>query len=186
MGYAISWLAVKDETPELVLQKLGLVPSDKMADHERARFKSRALPSEWFLVVMEGCDHKFIKPKSLALVSKNCDVVACSIEEHVMFSSAEQWTNGTRVWRAEHIGENGGMHLDTAGALPRDFQTIVEAQSALQRANDKQKAEVHHYIDIPLIAARNIVGFKHDEPEFERGSFEVLESREKKAWWKPW
>jgi hypothetical protein len=176
MGSSISWLAVKGKTREFVLQELGLIPSGRMHDFGTTPFTSRALPSGWFLLVLKGCEHKFIKPNSLASLSKNCQVIACSIEEHVMVSSAEQWADGARIWRAEHIGENGPIHLTAEGALPADFQSMADAQKKLQSDDGGEKSEVDHYFDIPLRAAQNIVGFKHDETDFGDNSFEVLES----------
>jgi hypothetical protein len=184
MGYSISWLAVKSKSSNVVLEELGLAPSGRMADFGNMPFTGRDLAGGWFLIVTKGCDDKFIKPKSLTSLSKNCEIIACSIEEHVMFSASEQWIDGKRIWRAEHVGENGPIHLNTEGVLPQDFQLIAEIQYELQRAGGGEKAEVDYYIDIPLNVAKKIVGFKHDAGQLERNSFQVLERSTKKPWWK--
>ena len=186
MGYSISWLAVKGKTADSVLQELGLISSGRMADFGTAPFTGRDLPSGWFLLVLKGCDHKFINPESLASLSKNCEVIASSIEEHVMFSSAEQWTGGARVWRVEHVGENGPIQLTTDGALPVDFRSIADAQKKLQSDDGGEKAGVDHYFEIPLNAAQIIIGFKHDETNFGENGFQVFESSGKKSRWKLW
>ena len=83
MGFAISWLAVKGKTPEALIQELGLTPTGEMAEYGESLFTGCTLPSGWFLLVINQCEHKLVKPKSLTLLSSNCETIACSIEEHV-------------------------------------------------------------------------------------------------------
>jgi hypothetical protein len=119
-------------------------------------------------------------------------VVACSIEEHVMFSSAEYWAAGTRVWRAEHVGEDGPIHLKTSGALPGGFEAMAAEHKELQEADGGERAGVDHYFDIPLNAAKEVIGFKHDEdiPGVDYEGFEVLRkvpsSTHSTPWWRFW
>ena len=109
-----------------------------------------------------------------------------------MFSSAEYWAGGNQVWRAEHVGENGPIHLKTSGILPRGFEAMAAAHMEAQEADGGEKAGVDHYFDIPLNAAKEITGFKHDEDilgvDYE--SFEVLRktssSTDTRPWWRFW
>jgi hypothetical protein len=112
-------------------------------------------------------------------LSQNYRVVACSIEEHVMFSSAEEWVAGAMAWRAVHAGENGPMDLKTSGALPPSFQSMANALAAKQEAEGGKTAEVDHYFDIPLNAAKAITGFKHDEkvPGLDYEKFDLLQDQ---------
>jgi len=116
----------------------------------------------WYLVVANRCDHRFLQANVLGPLSQNYRVVACSIEEHVMFSSAEEWVAGALAWRAVHAGENGPIDLKTSGTLPPSFQSMADALAAKQKAEGGKTAEVDHYFDIPLNAAKAITGFKHD------------------------
>ena len=109
-----------------------------------------------------------------------------------MFSSAEQWLDGTMLWKAEHIGENSPIHLKTSGVLPPIFQAMAEEHTAQQQADGGEKANVDHYFDIPLNAAKTIVGFKHDEKalDVKYDNFELLSlsvsQRTGKSWWRFW
>ena len=137
------------------------------------------MPRGWYLVVANRCDHRFLQAKVLGPLSQNYRVVACSIEEHVMFSSAEEWVAGAMAWRAVHAGENGPMDLKTSGALPPSFQSMANALAAKQEAEGGKTAEVDHYFDIPLNAAKAITGFKHDEkvPGLDYEKFDLLQDQ---------
>jgi hypothetical protein len=137
------------------------------------------MPQGWYLVVADRCDHRFLQAKVLGPLSQNYRVVACSIEEHVMFSSAEEWVAGAMAWRAVHAGENGPMDLKTSGALPPSFQSMANALAAKQEAEGGKTAEVDHYFDIPLNAAKAITGFKHDEkvPGLDYEKFDLLQDQ---------
>lgn len=109
-----------------------------------------------------------------------------------MFSSAEYWAAGNQVWRAEHVGENGPIHLNTSGTLPSGFEAMAAAHKEAQEADGGEKAGVDHYFEIPLNAAKEIIGFKHDEdiPGVDYEGFEVLRkalsSADSKPWWRFW
>lgn len=109
-----------------------------------------------------------------------------------MFSSAEQWIGGAMLWRAEHIGENGPVNLKTSGLLPPTFQLMVDIQIAQQQAEGGEAATIDHYFDIPLIATKTIIGFKHDEeiPNVQYEKFDLLSQsgarKVGKYWWQFW
>lgn len=109
-----------------------------------------------------------------------------------MFSSAEYWVGGAMVWRAEHVGENGPIHLKTSGVLSPGFETMAAAHKEQQTADGGETADVDHYFDIPLNAAKVIIGFKHDEevPGVDYDKFELLSKagsrKEKGLWWRFW
>ena len=109
-----------------------------------------------------------------------------------MFSSAEYWADGRLVWSAEHVGEDGPIHLTTSGVLPPGFEGMVRGHKERQEADGGAKAGVDHYFDIPLVAAKAIMGFKHDEaiPGIDYDKFEVLRkapsSKVSKHWWRFW
>ncbi|HWM66638.1 MAG TPA: hypothetical protein VNO35_08640 [Steroidobacteraceae bacterium] len=109
-----------------------------------------------------------------------------------MFSSAEEWAAGAQVWRAVHAGENGPIDLKTSGVLPPSFQSMKDDLAARQEAAGGRAAEVDHYFDIPLSAAKAIMGFKHDEqvPGINYEKFDLLREetapQDQKSWWKVW
>ena len=192
MGYSLSLLAIQTSDPDEALRQLGYNRTGQSCAYARVPLSGYTLPSNWFLIVARGCDNPFLQPGILGPLSEHFPLVACSIEEHVMYSSAEYWASGNQVWRAEHIGENGPIHLKTSGVLPTIFEAMATAHKDAQEADGGEKAGVDHYFDIPLSAAKEITGFKHDEdiPGVDYENFEVLDptcsSRDHKPWWRFW
>jgi len=163
MGYSISWIAFKDKTAAQGAELLGLSPSGKFDEVPRDMFSGSLLPSGWYVVVIEKCEHKFVRERSLQRMSAMAEVVAAAIEEHVMFSSAEAWKNGKQVWRVAHESESGPRHLAEQGALPEQYRRVKERLLAAQHIEDGGAREVDYIFDVPLELAEAIVGFKHDK-----------------------
>ncbi len=190
MGFAISWLAVKGKTPEALARELGLAPSGEAAEIGEATFTGGALPGGWFLLVMNRCEHEFVAATSLALLSRDCEVVACSIEEHVMVSTSELWRNGARVWRIEHDAQRSIDHISASGRVPDTYSAIEREFVERQNQAGGRNADIDYFFEIPLQMAKSIVGFKHDEARPEEESFETFRgaslSSERKPWWKVW
>ena len=192
MGYSLSLLALQCTDPDAALSGLSIVRTGESCEYARERLTGYAMPQGWYLVVARRCDHRFLEANVLGPLSKTFRVIACSIEEHVMFSSAEEWVTGSLVWRAVHVGENGPIDLETSGALPLSFQSMADAIAAEQEADGGKAADVDHYFEIPLNAMKSITGFKHDEKisgiNYEK--FDLLRDtstpQDQKPWWKVW
>jgi hypothetical protein len=111
MGYSLSWLSCRGLPPESLLSRLALSTTDRTSEHARSSIAMQQLRDDWTLVVARGCDHRIIRETSLAGLSAGCEVVACSIEEHVNYASSEYWRNGKRAWRIEHASDEDFRHL---------------------------------------------------------------------------
>lgn len=96
-------------------------------------------------------------------LSAGIEIVLCRIEEHVMASSAESWSNGVQVWALSHHGENGPHDLDCSGTPPDSFPAIKAEMEAAQQEEAEGDMMVDHLFEIPLKVAHSLVGFKHDE-----------------------
>jgi len=103
----------------------------------------------------------------------------CLVEEHVLASSAEFWSGGTRMWWISHEGENGPKGLLTDGDLPECFSSIRSEMEEAQRAEGGDDADVDYIFEIPLRVAQSMVGFKHDDDcaHMTEGQFVVLSGR---------
>jgi len=199
MGYAISWLAGKGKSEEVLIAELGLAPTGEMAEYGDSMFTGRKLPSGWLLLVINESEHKLVRPNSLAALSQGCEVIASSIEEHVMVCSSELWRDGAQVWRIEHDAQKNIEHIAASGDLPAEYPAIKQEHAEEQKQAGGSEAHVDYFFEIPLHTAKNIVGFKHDEvdPAIEDESFMVfeldavrsgerIENQDKKPWWKLW
>lgn len=192
MGDSLSFVALRCEDAGPALAALQLERTGESCEFARKPMTSCALPRGWYLVVANRCDHRMLGAEVLRPLSEKYEVVAWSLEEHVMFSAAEQWTAGRRIWRAEHSGEDGPVNLKASGTLPAFFEPMAAAIAAEQDAHGGRDADVDHYFEIPLVAARELTGFKHDErrlgvdfTRFERLR-ETVAGRAARPWWRFW
>jgi hypothetical protein len=79
--------------------------------------------------------------------------------EHANISYASLWQNGREIWQARHQPSNEQPeHLDFWGDLPPSFMGIWEGALQKQREHNG----VDYVFDVPLNAAAEITGFRHD------------------------
>ena len=184
MGFALAWVAVKGRPASEILDELRLRPTGKRAVEGEVPFVGASLDSGWYLIVMPGGDrlehyvrikHPVLAPSVLARLSTNCEVMTCSVEEHVMFSEATGWRNGERLWTVTYEPSD----IEEKGTLPAEYAPLRDRLIAQQDAEGETDAEVDHLFEIPVVLAQTFVGYKHDEvnPALEaQGGFEALES----------
>lgn len=186
MGVSIAWLAVKTDDPQPLFERLQLRPTGEPDQDCESPVCGGALEG-WFLLIAKGCDHRIASDAFLTEFSGGLEVVACSIEEHVMFSSAAGWSDGQCKWAIVHDAQQGMLHLTASGQPPDSFDPIRSQLLAQQEAEGGTEAEVDLVFDIPLQVARSIVGFKHDENTewTEQASFAAYQDM-RRPWWKFW
>lgn len=185
MGYSIAWVAIRGTPLDQALIAAGLSGTSTLAEFASKPFTGQALQNGWYLLVAKGCDSPLIASKVLAELSSNGQVIACSIEEHVMFSSAEFWQDGQSIWKVAHSSEKGIRHLSSSGSPPISFQEVAAEANRLQ----EQDSEVDYFFEAPLILARELCGFKHDEV-CDGLNYEQLlvysKGQGQKKWWQFW
>ena len=192
MGLSIAWLGVRGIAYDVVVERLGLMSTGELADYAERDVSARPIPDGWSLVVARGCDHRIIAEQQLSKLAADCEVVACSIEEHVMYSSSELWVRGKRQWRVAHDAQESIDHLSTWGSLPEDFAATRSRFAAQQESEGGKNADVDFYFEIPLVLAQARVGFKHDEvnafdvDEKFRVLADPANRSQDKSWWQFW
>jgi hypothetical protein len=182
MGASQSWIAVKGKAPDVVLQSLELSRSGASADYGSTREGCLRLPGGWFLVLLEGCDHELLESPRLAALSEGAELVAVSLEEHVMVCWSAGWRDGAQTWRVENSEEH--EHLGVSGTPPAALAQIRARNDQLAR----EDAEVDYNFETPLQLAQSIAGFKHDDAGDDLPPLEQLVSTrpKKKPLWKFW
>jgi hypothetical protein len=195
MGFSISLIGFKGLSDELASQRLGLRKTSQTTSFADTEFSGYALPKGWFLIAARGCDSPLISSDSLTTLSVDCEVVACSIEEHVMYVSAELWKHGRRIWRIAHNAQMALRDLETEGDLPPSYAEALSEATKQQDAEDAGRREVDFFFEIPLAVTKDLIGFKHDEQSegVDDDAFTVFEplsdlperSRPSK-WWQIW
>jgi len=163
MGYSIAWIAVQTPNQASLFEQARVHPTDEADEYFESPILGAALNGGWFLLVGQSCDHRLIDPSLLASLSGRWPCVACSIEEHVMFSSAVFWRGGVQVWSAAHDAQKGIFNLVASGDLPSSFANLRQRTLQEQEAEGGQTANVDLVFDVPLLLAKELTGFKHDE-----------------------
>ncbi len=177
MGSSLSWIAVKGRSNEELQQILGFKATGQRGDYGKHPLVGRQLPDGWYILIANTCDDRITKSKTLTQLSKGCQVVACSVEEHVMFSSCAFWNKGKRVWSVKHRGEQSVFDIANSGKLPEGYFLLKNELIEKQKAEGGEKADADYVFELPLEMAKQLVGFKHDE-EITRvadGPYEVYE-----------
>jgi hypothetical protein len=183
MGISLSWVAVEGLPPDVVLSRLELNHTGKDCTYPFVGVASHPLPNGWFLVAATGCDHRIASAESMSKLSAGCRAVACAVEEHVNFASSDLWQDGKRTWNVQHQGEESPEDILFEGDIPDRFHILLSSVES----EDSDNLDGHFHMDIPLILAKEIAGFRHDEanPEFDDVPFEELNDlRTKSTWWK--
>ena len=185
MGISLSWVAVEALPADEALLRLSLARTAKDVAYPFKGVASHALPNDWFLVAAGRCDHRIAHAASMSVLSKGCRAVACAVEEHVNFASAELWQDGARVWHVQHRGDEDSENMSAEGRLPPRFQELL----ATVESEGSENLDGHFHMDIPLMLAKELCGFRHDEAnaEFDNTPFEELgEIKIQGSWRKPW
>jgi hypothetical protein len=185
MGISLSWVAVEALPVDEALARLSLGGTAKNCTYPFYGVASHPLPGNWFLVAAARCDHRVANATSMTALSKGCRAIACAIEEHVNFASTELWEDGARIWHVQHQGDEDSENITAVGQLPQRFHELL----ATVESENSENLDGHFHMDIPLILAKEVAGFRHDEstPEFDGVPFEELTDLQVKSrWWKPW
>jgi hypothetical protein len=163
MGASLSWFAVRGKKPDSVLQDFGLTNVGK--EYHKTPFCGGALPTGWFLVIHGR--HEYTNDEVRQL-SRGCEVIACSVEEHVMFSRASGWKDGEQIWSITHAAEEGDAHLEVEGEPPAGFAAIRDRLTRQQ----EEEGGADFIFNIPVDMAKEITGYIHDEaPGFTFDNF---------------
>jgi hypothetical protein len=191
MGFSLSWAAVRGVTPSSVQELLSLQGTGSTKEIPESDIAAAQLPGEWYIVVSQHDLLEFTKEKTLEKLSILGEVIACSVEEHVMSSFAAGWRNGHCSWSVYHDcnGREGIYQLDVNGEPPSALAEIRDRLRSKQEAAGGKKAGVDYIFDVPVELARSVTGYRHDQniPGLQGIKFEVLVRNQpgpKQPWFK--
>jgi len=176
MGYSLSWAAVKGSTPEAVRDALALRATGVRQEIPDSDITGAELCGGWYLVVSNRDGLHLTSSKVLARLSSIGEVIACFVEEHVVFSSASRWESGHQVWSVQHDAQRGIEHLDAKGDLPPKFSSVRDELRSMHEAAGGRSARVDHIFDVPVVLAHDLTGYRHDRDILgsRKDAFEVL------------
>jgi hypothetical protein len=165
MGSALSWLAIRGKSPEAIHAELGLHDTGKREEEPESGITGTELPGGWYLILENHrWSYAFQKDLVLSALSKECEIVTCSVEEHVMVSDASGWKDGVKLWSIAHDcrKKEGIWHLETWGTMPPEFAGIRAGREASQREEDAGEQSCDYIRNIPVDLAEALAGYTHE------------------------
>ena len=197
MGWSCSWIAVRGKEPEILLTELGMHRSSEREEFPESRWTAANLPGSWFLVFRsDHCEPPTFNGSALKGLSKDCELIHSSVEEHVMFCSTAYWKHGQKVFEIVHDAQKSIYDLQASGETPTTLVNIRTKFFSDQEAEGGEKANVDLIFEIPLQIGVEFTGFRHDHdyPRDEANPFQVLvadasdapSSSARKPWWRLW
>jgi hypothetical protein len=164
MGFRLSFIATKGMNRADALAALNLYDTGEAVSLETMSWVCADLPDQWFLVLTDTFD--FPTPERMAAVSVGGAAIACSVDEHVMYSVARGYREGLAVWSIDHDGgEKGVRHLDVAGDPPPEWPAVRERLSKEQDNEGGEDALVDWLFDAPAELAYALCGYRYDEED---------------------
>ncbi len=176
MGFAISWYAVPEPHADQFFKRLDLTPTGETEEIPESLICTAQLDTGWNLLCYNEYGCPFLQEEDLTHLSADHKILYCLVEEHVMASSAELWSVGKRQWSISHEGEDGPKGLEVDGEVPDTLAAIRQQMEQQQQAEGGDEADVDYIFEIPLLVAKSMVGYKHDEdcPHLVGGTFTVM------------
>jgi len=199
MGVSLAWIGVKASAADDLYAQLGVSETGASGEFYGFKLAGSKAPGGWHLVTARRCDHPIQSAPVLSALSAGAGIVACAIEEHVMYSSAAYWREGREIWSVQHEGDRDVLHIKVTGMTPENFEDLRARKFAEQAEDDRTRAKgeygVDYIFDIPLELARTIAGFRHDldTPGIDHDGFRELRQQagagllsSARPWWKFW
>lgn len=192
MGYSLLLIAAQTIESDKVLNEFSMMQTGRHCYCAEEPLTGYALPSGWYLIAISRPEDHIYGSNEFARLSRLFPLIVCQIEEHEMFSSAEQWVGGSRVWQIVHDSKKGVADISKSGTLPASFEAIVAEAAKKQEAEAGEGAEGDYYFDIPILMIEEITGFRHDRiiEGIDCEHFDLLINknavRPGKQWWRFW
>ncbi|WP_294334963.1 hypothetical protein [uncultured Sphingomonas sp.] len=167
MGFSISWVGVRGADKAWLLDTLGFADTGTLDEANEAPFSIAALPTGW--TILFSNDFDFPQPTMLEHLSLKHDVIACQVEQHVMYSAASAFIAGVMQWSVAHDAQQGLRHLHTEGTPPITLETIRESLGRELENQPTDENLVDFLFDAPIELAAQTTGYRHDHCKFDWG-----------------
>jgi hypothetical protein len=182
MGKSRSWIVVESADAAAIAAAIGVSRSASAATRRRGSLAGRLLEGNRYLLVAESSDHPAFARRRLAALARVAPLTFCSIDEHVMWSSAQRWERGRELWSASHRGEESPFDLRTTGDPPAEFAAAARAAKARQDLEGGATAGVDLLFDVPIELAHRRTGIAVDDAVFDLDGFERLDGDWRHRW----
>jgi hypothetical protein len=171
MGFQVGWVGIKTDSPEQVLNDLGLQRTENTENFPDYNMATISLQNGWFILHVNEFLSPLLEDDKLSKLSEQSEVVSCQVHERIMVSMVSCFSSGKKFFSSIHNAQLGLIHIEEHGDLPNIYNK-VKAEAVV---NQKNIDNMDFYFEIPVGFADEIVGFKHDK-NFSNGQLfnEVL------------
>jgi hypothetical protein len=169
MGIRLAWMAVKGLDKAALLERLGFIETGDAGEwHEVCpSFTERA--GGWRVVLMEFGD--LPKRAELEALSQEGEVLTCEVSETVMYSEAQGFSAGRRLWKVASDPDSKAPHgLVVEGDPPGLFEEIkarLLARQAEGAASNGSGPSVDYVFDIAPDLVYALTGFRANGPPMD-------------------
>ena len=171
MGFSISWLGLRGLNIKEAATLLQLEVGDQIDAFDAPM--SIYANENWAIAILDECRFPGPPDQFLAAISKGRELIVVHVEEHVMFSHAELWRDGSIVWKVGHSGDQDVWDFHATGDVPASLETL--RQQVFSKQGEEEEVDDDYVFDIPLDLAAELTSFRHDEWVPDRLFFELVE-----------
>jgi hypothetical protein len=162
-------MAVKGLDKASLLERLGFVETGETGEWHEVCPAFTERPGGWGVVLVEFGD--LPKRAELEALSQGGEVLTCEVSETVMYSEAQGFAAGRRVWMVASDPDANAPHgLVVEGEPPAPFEEVKARQLARQAEDDAANNPgpgVDYVFDIPPDLVYALTGFRANGPPME-------------------
>lgn len=167
MGYASSWVAVKNGALEPTVRSLRWNTVDTIDEAFDPGLYAAVLPSEWVIVLADGSEQSsLLKPAHARELSKNHDTLFFTCTDMTMTSELIAFRNGQESWALTYDGAD----ITARGTLPKEVKVLLAAHTAQHVATKGEEGDLLY--DALAESGRLLTTFRHDVT-FGDGGLEI-------------
>lgn len=163
MGFSVCYLGLRcpaEKAAELLSIQIGDPLED---DVSNISWVGQRRDADWTLVWIEDEGYVEGNRELLRAVSEQTDLIACEVNETVMWCSAEYWSGGLSKWKVTHAGDGEDIFdLTEEGDLPPEYAALRDEQIRNQKEDDDE-ISCDHIFEVPLNLASHYLCFRHED-----------------------
>jgi hypothetical protein len=162
LGIYITWISVHGLSQADILDRLGLIETDRMIELAQVIYDKRnygailELPAGRVVYMTQATP----RPEQVTRLSVGAELVACSLDEVTMYSEANGYQNGSLVWSVRRDDEAELDSFMVEGDPPGFVSALAEAK---RRTESDERTTVDHYFEVPMMVAAEAGGFRGDQ-----------------------
>lgn len=181
MGFRVLMISIRGKNAETIHAEYGVMPTGKYVDFPDSPVSGALMQNGAYLL----CINDDITPdeKQLAPLSRDATLIACYVNETVMYSGVYSWANGVEEWSVWHDAQQGLTHVEWSGREPDQLAEIRDRLLAKQIG----VTDTDYVFDVPveLFKLHGGIDYAKNIPDSGPDPWQVLVRIKRKSLWWP-